>query len=217
MNSGNISMNRHRIFKLFRWLHVYISCAAFGLLIFFSFTGITLNHVAWFKNEYQTGEQTIAIPQELLNSLDHKSLPGTLPAEFIHKLEHHLHINYGVEASKSVSVDRERHTIEINYSLPAGYAVFTFDLSTLEGLIEYQEGGIFSFMNDLHKGRHTGKVWQWLIDISAVIIILASITGLILLFQLVHKIKPGMIVLIFGILTPFLVILFIVPTLKGIP
>ena len=32
----------------FRWLHIYISLLSFGALIFFAFTGLTLNHPTWF-------------------------------------------------------------------------------------------------------------------------------------------------------------------------
>jgi len=34
--------------------------------------------------------------------------------------------------------------------------------------------------NDLHKGRDTGKTWSILIDVSAVLMTLISLTGLIL-------------------------------------
>ncbi len=35
-------------------------------------------------------------------------------------------------------------------------------------------------MNDLHKGRDTGSSWKWLIDASAVVLIVISLTGIVL-------------------------------------
>jgi len=36
-------------------------------------------------------------------------------------------------------------------------------------------------LNDLHKGRNTGKAWAWFIDIFAAATIVFTVTGLILL------------------------------------
>ena len=69
------------------------------------------------------------------------------------------------------------------YSIPAGYAFATWYIYQGTVEVEYQKGSIIAIMNDLHKGRHTGKYWRWLIDISAVFMLLFSLTGLIILFQ----------------------------------
>ena len=37
-----------------------------------------------------------------------------------------------------------------------------------------------SLLNDLHRGKNVGAAWHWLIDISAIIIILLSLAGYIL-------------------------------------
>ena len=37
-----------------------------------------------------------------------------------------------------------------------------------------------SLLNDLHRGKNVGTAWHWLIDISAIIIILLSLAGYIL-------------------------------------
>ncbi len=43
--------------------------------------------------------------------------------------------------------------------------------------------GFISYLNDLHKGRHTGAVWTWFIDVFAVACLLSAVTGL---FTLQH-------------------------------
>ena len=37
-----------RFAKLMRWLHIYLSMFSLGVVLFFSVTGITLNHPDWF-------------------------------------------------------------------------------------------------------------------------------------------------------------------------
>src|SRR5438105_10380286 len=37
-----------RFAKLFRWLHIYLSMFGLATVLFFSVTGITLNHPDWF-------------------------------------------------------------------------------------------------------------------------------------------------------------------------
>ena len=44
--------------------------------------------------------------------------------------------------------------------------------------------GLAAVMNDLHKGRDSGKVWGWLIDASAVFMTFVSFSGIVLLLFL---------------------------------
>ncbi len=58
--------------------------------------------------------------------------------------------------------------------------------------------GFIAVINDLHKGRDTGPVWSVVIDISAVLLTVISLTGLVLLFYLKLRRKPGVIVALLG-------------------
>ena len=53
-------------------------------------------------------------------------------------------------------------------------------------------------INDLHKGRDTGKVWAGVIDISAILMVLVSLSGLVLIFFLHKKLRAGLIALAIG-------------------
>ena len=63
-----------------------------------------------------------------------------------------------------------------------GYSADVF-IDRADGRYELTETrtGIWGVMNDLHKGRDTGGAWRWLIDASAVLMILISLTGLFML------------------------------------
>ena len=53
-------------------------------------------------------------------------------------------------------------------------------------------------INDLHKGRDTGSVWVAIIDISAALMVLVSLTGLTLIFFLQKRLKAGRISVAIG-------------------
>ena len=53
----------------FRWLHIYISMLCFATMMFFAFTGLTLNHPTWF------GASEFVI-EDYAGSLEEKMLTG---------------------------------------------------------------------------------------------------------------------------------------------
>ena len=50
-----------------------------------------------------------------------------------------------------------------------------------EALRERTTRGWVAWLNDLHKGRDTGPVWYWFIDVFAGVCIVFCLTGLVLL------------------------------------
>ena len=58
--------------------------------------------------------------------------------------------------------------------------------------------GLVALLNDLHKGRDTGPVWSAVIDVSAVVLTVISLTGLVLIFFLKLRRGPGLVVSLVG-------------------
>lgn len=71
--------------------------------------------------------------------------------------------------------------------------------------------GVFAVLNDLHKGRDSGKGWGWLIDISAVLLTLVSLTGLLMLLFLKKRRLSGLIITVVGGTICYMVYLIFVP------
>jgi hypothetical protein len=192
-----------KLFSTSRMLHLYVSAALFSLLIFFCVTGITLNHIDWLSNgEEFTTSLTLPVihsPLEQLSQLD------TVP------LDQLLSETLGLKNAKEISIDFELGQVTADYSLPAGYAFATWSIYQGTVEVEYKKGNVFAIMNDLHKGRHTGEYWRWLIDISAVFMLLFSLTGLIILFQQLKRRGTGLWLLLWGTATPILIYLMWVP------
>ena len=58
--------------------------------------------------------------------------------------------------------------------------------------------GFLAVINDLHKGRDTGPIWAWVIDLSAGLMVIISLTGLGLPFYIKRRRIPGTIIGLVG-------------------
>jgi len=52
--------------------------------------------------------------------------------------------------------------------------------------------GTVAWLNDLHKGRNTGAAWHWFIDLSAVLMVLFVLTGVVLLVPKKRTLRTAM-------------------------
>ena len=173
-----------QFYKVSRWLHVYTSTVLFALFVLFSFTGLTLNHADWFGQDYQDGEVSWQLPAQLKQKVsvslrDARGWSPPLDELIAHVATKQPHLG----PVKDIAIDGAVGEISFDYPLPAGYALVIVEEASGQVILEYRKGGIVSVLNDLHKGRHTGVVWSVLIDVVAIVMMLFSITGMIILFQ----------------------------------
>lgn len=173
--------------KLTRWLHTYLSMISFATLLFFAATGLTLNHPTWF------GADEVVIRDE------EGSFPTSQVADEINKLEiaeqlretHHL-------KGKVAEFEVSEFDCMVTFKSP-GYAADVFiDRETGKYTISETSSGLIAIMNDLHKGRDSGAEWSWVIDISAIMMVLVSVTGLVLLLFLKRQRNAGLVVTVVG-------------------
>jgi hypothetical protein len=101
--------------------------------------------------------------------------------------------------------------VQVSFKGP-GYAADGF-IERSSGKYEINESrlGLVAVVNDLHKGRDTGKAWSGIIDVSAALMTLVSITGLVLIFFLQKKLRAGLYALAIGTLLCYVVYLIWVP------
>lgn len=185
---------------IFRWLHIYISMLCFGTMIFFAFTGITLNHPTWFgASEFQIEDKTGTLPKNLLGEeVDKLAIAEKLRADYRLK-----------GAVKEFEIDE--FELMVVFKGP-GYAADIFiDRETGNFGLTESKGGFMAVMNDLHKGRDTGAKWAWVIDISAMFVILAGISGFGLLFYVKRRRATGLWTAFWGTLVLVIVWVFFVP------
>jgi uncharacterized protein len=188
---------------LHQWHWISSAVCLIGLILF-AFTGITLNHASQIPATPVVTNRQAEIPQALRETLTGRALEGKQPvdAELAHWFAETMDLRVaGAEAEWSAS--------EIYISLPraGGDAWASVDLAT--GAVEYErtDRGWIAWLNDLHKGRNTGPVWTWFIDVFAIACLVFAITGLLLL-QLHAPRRPATWpTVVLGLVVPLVLIL----------
>lgn len=169
---------RLRFHSWMRWLHTYLSLVTLLLILFFSVTGLTLNHPDWTFG-YEESKRTLD------GKLDSKWLAEAEPDWLL--ISDHIRKTHSVHGEVSDRTATETDG-SFSYRGPGYSADVFFERATGDYEVNEISFGPVSVLNDLHKGRDSGVMWKWVIDISAVVLILISVTGIILLFYL-KKIK----------------------------
>lgn len=186
-----------------RWLHIYLSMGSFAIVLFFAVTGLTLNHADWFSNQEKTIHSTGQMPQEWVRPSGHAE-PAKL--EIVERLRSTNKLHGAVSDFR---IDDDQ--LSVSFKAPGYSADVDIDRNTGRyDLIEVRNGFV-AVINDLHKGRDAGKTWAWLIDLSAVLLTLVSLTGLLLLFFVYKRRTSGLILAAVGTLLCYLVYLRFVP------
>lgn len=188
---------RRRISTLSRWLHIYLSMVSFALVFFFAVTGLTLNHADKFGDQVQTRQEKGQLDPHWVNS------PDTLKIAKLQIVEH-LRNKHEIRAALSdFRIDDQQ--IGVSFKGP-GYAADAFiDRTTGAYDLTMTSAGFIGVINDLHKGRDTGRVWSAVIDIAAVLMTLVSLTGMVLLLFLRRKRLSGLIVAALGLLVAYII------------
>jgi hypothetical protein len=159
-----------------RLIHVYVSMALLTLLLFFSVTGITLNHPEWFSShQAQVIEKELTIDRIANLAIKNNSITNVQQQTITKEVETAFSISL-------VNINAELMSGELFYSIKqAGKsASIAIDLETGDVFYEQTHYGWWAVLNDLHKGRNTSKFWGWIIDLSSVLFIIFSISGFIL-------------------------------------
>jgi hypothetical protein len=202
-SNGNSNAVRRSVSSISRWLHIYLSMGSFFIIFFFSVTGITLNHTEWFEDQQKTNTVKGNMDVKWVNVADTMKIAKLEIVEML-RIKHKI-----TGAVSEFQIDDYQCTI--SFSGP-GYIADAF-VNRESGSYELTETvtGIWGVLNDLHKGRDTGKVWKWVIDISAVLMILVSLTGLLMLFFLKKKRMAGILVAIAGTILTLIIYRIWVP------
>ncbi|WP_318450469.1 PepSY-associated TM helix domain-containing protein [Photobacterium leiognathi] len=178
-------MLKHKSVQLWaRRLHIYISMALLLVVLFFAITGITLNRPEVFVSDSPNiTEQQLTLPTELFSSQQGEFVPNT--KALLDYLSQYANVS-GTPSEVEVFTDLDGNEliegeISFDYKGPGYSATVFIDMTTAEATIESTHYGIIAVLNDLHKGRNSGEVWKWFIDITAVLMIFFVLTGVCLL------------------------------------
>ena len=184
-----------------RWVHIYLSMFGFATIVFFSVTGITLNHPDWFGlARDQSRDVSGNLPEPMLvNHGERDEVDRLAIAEY---LRHEYRLKGTVTDFR---IDESE--CSVIWKGPGYSADAVIDRETGEYELSIVEHGVIPLINDLHKGRDTGSVWSLVIDLSAALMAISSVTGFVLLLYIRRKLIPGIVTGLVG-LSAFLAIIY---------
>ena len=192
---------KHFIRVISHWgllLHIYVSMAGFTLVLLFAVTGLTLNHQDFGWSAPQIAMSEVGVPADLV---DHPS------SEAIGK---HLRETIGVR-SPVTDYHEDPDQIQITFAAPGRRTLVTIDRPARKATVESESRGFLGRLDDLHKGFDSGRPWFWIIDITAILLTVSSITGMITLLSLKHRRRSGFIVGGLGVAMVVAIYFFLIP------
>jgi hypothetical protein len=157
--------------RIWHWVSSALSLAG---MLFFSFTGMTLNHAGQIAAKPTVEVRETVVPPEILERL-RSGRPSEMQragAWFRRRL------GFALERAE---IERQGAELAANLAQPGGDAWLTVDLGSGAVHMEKTRRGWIAYLNDLHKGRHTGPVWSLFLDFFSLSCFVFCLTGLGLL------------------------------------
>jgi uncharacterized protein len=162
-----------------RQAHLWLSLVSFIIIFLFAFTGYLMNHEPLFGlDKVELTEKEFTVPEAI--ALDKVSS----------QLKLWLKEEQDIRGRVSY-VERDEESLELRTEAP-GYVCEVFiDTASRSGDISISQSSFLAALSDLHRGRGVGNVGSWLIDISAIAIMIVSLSGMALFFIVRSRWKLG--------------------------
>ena len=185
------------------WMSAALSLV--GMLLF-AITGITLNHAATIPASPTTEARTAQLAAPLLAQLAKPASDSApLPAPVASEVEKQIGLDPAGKAGEWSDGE-----VYVAMPRPGGDAWVSIDRSSGAVSAEITDRGWISYVNDLHKGRHTGTAWAWFIDVFSVACVVFCLTGLALLYVHAKRRPKTWPIVAAGVLLPVIIIIFFV-------
>jgi hypothetical protein len=195
--------------QLYQWHWISSAICLVGILLF-SATGITLNHASQIEAQPTTTRQETATPSSINLQLQQVAQQATEQKILPNNVKNWLINQQGIRLTSESQIEWSAEEVYISLPKAGGDAWARFSLADAQFEYESTSRGLVSLLNDLHKGRHTGAVWQWFIDLFAVACLIFSLTGLFILQQHARR-RPMVWPLVgAGLIIPALLVVFFV-------
>ncbi len=182
-----------------RTIHVYLTMLGLLILLLFGITGFTINHEDWF------GATTPRL---------HESHGPVSPELLAHNdsllIVEHLRQDFHITGAMT-SYDDVGDSIEVAFKEPGQLWNVEINKTTAQAQVHAEAYNFIAVLDNLHRGRYTGPAWHWVIDISALLIVLACFTGVVLWLTLPKRRQLGLAAVAIGVLGVLLIYLILVP------
>ena len=183
---GRRGFDRGAFYRACRMVHAYLSAFAFLALIFFSATGLLLDHPAWLQGRTPPESTRTAqlSPAELAAAKRAPDADRALAAAVGARVRM-------LGAYKDGSDDEGQAILRLEGA--KGSTDLTVDLATGAARAVMQPATAANIVEELHRGRAAGAAWRRVIDVSAVLILALSLVGYMLFFSLRFRLRTSLV------------------------
>lgn len=188
----NSTLKTTTFYRLCRVWHGYLSAAAFVWLVFFSITGILLNHPTWLRDDRSTtvSRQFRLQPYELA-SVTAKVEPG--PA-LVQVLRGKLDLKGQVDSSGVAG-----QLLLVRMRGASGSTELQMDLQSGQGIAAIESFPIATLFKELHRGEKASPVWRAMIDITGFALVATSMLGLTIYLSLRFRLRTTVLLVAGGL------------------
>lgn len=177
--------------RLCRVWHGYLSAAAFVWLLFFSITGILLNHPTWLRDDKpMTVSQEFRLQPSELASVTAQTEPG--PA-LVQVLRGKLGLKGQVDSSAVAG-----QLLFVRMRGASGSSELQLDLQSGQGSAAVESFGVPKLFKELHRGEKAGPVWRAMIDIAGFALVATSMLGLLIYLSLRFRLRTALLLVAGG-------------------
>jgi hypothetical protein len=178
--------NKSEFFRWCRIIHGWLSAFAFLMLLFFSVTGILLNHPEWGNgSKIKPVEKQFTLSAEQIDLVRSAQVPAealaVISAKEIAVVGAYRDGDL-VGSELFARLQGVRGLTDIRANLRTGLVI---------AIIEPAPTG--KLLNELHRAEHAGKVWRLVVDAIAVVLILMSMIGYLIFLSLRFRLRTALI------------------------
>jgi hypothetical protein len=184
--SGKRIVDKQAFYRLCREWHGYLSAVAFVALLFFSATGIVMNHPGITDNDLPALIQRpfVLSPAEIATIRANPDPGQTL----VRTAERHG----GKLAGGFRDGQKDGDDIFVRLQGASSNTDLHGDLATGKVDVTIIPAKPLEILNNLHRGDRAGRLWQVLVDGSAILLIVVSLLGYILFLSMRFRTRTAL-------------------------
>lgn len=172
-------------YRLCRMLHAYLSAFAFLALIFFSATGLMIDHPEWLQGRGRETEFKLTLPPAALAEARGAKDPNAALAAVVAKMTPLAGVYRSGEA--------EDAQVDLRFEGVKGSSTVLVDTRTGQADVTIERPTALTVIGDLHRGKNASLAWRMVIDASAIVVLALSIIGYVLFFSLRFRLRTSLI------------------------
>lgn len=160
--------------RLMRKIHIFSAMPVLVLMLFFAITGIYLNHPDWDRTQVERQQQTIRLPENLTRLPDWSTHYASHSLTLLHWLE----VEHGLSGVDfEIDWDEMDNLVILNLSGPNGSTLIEAFIDQGHAHVDTRRLSVIDMLNNVHRAKHVSGLWRFVSDLSAICMILFSLSG----------------------------------------